>query len=199
MSNIAIGACPMNEKTVQLSAQSLCLGCGFCCDGTIFSEVSLKPEDEVAPLAANGIHVLWDRDPHVFKQPCAAHKNCACTVYLDRPHGCRRYQCELLKRFKANEVSMNEALRIIRVAVTLKDEVKRQMLAASGNSEECMEDLTSRLKSWLKNPRLAADNKCYARLFVNFVALQNYLDRFFRKKAYLQSSTPSPGHEMREF
>ena len=65
------------------------------------------------------------------------------------------------------------------------------MIAASGNSEQCLEDLTSRLKSWLKDPRLAADNKSHARLFVNFVALQNYLDRFFRKKSYLQSSTSS--------
>jgi uncharacterized protein len=190
MSNIAKGAYRMSEEPVEQSAQSLCLGCGLCCDGTIFSEVPLKPEDQVAPLTAGGIHVLLDNDPHVFKQPCAAHKNCACTVYADRPYSCRSYQCKLLKRFKGNEVSMDEALRIIRIAVTLKDEGRSQMLAASGNSEECLEDLTSRLKSWLKDPRLTAGNKCHARLFVNFVALQNYLDRFFRKKAYLQSSTP---------
>ena len=124
ISNIAISAYAMSEKAVELSAQSLCLDCGFCCDGTIFSEVSLKPEDKVARLAASGIHVLLDRDPRVFKQPCAAHKNCACTVYADRPHSCRSYQCELLKRFKANEVSMDETLRIIRTAVTLKNEVR---------------------------------------------------------------------------
>lgn len=181
---------PMTKNSAEQSAQSLCLACGLCCDGTIFSQVTLKPEDDVAPLEANGVHILIDGNARVFKQPCAAHKNCVCTAYADRPHNCRSYQCKLLKQFKENEISIDEALRIIRIAVAKIAEVKRQLMAASSDNEECLDELTARLKNWLRNPNLAAKAKRHTHLFLNFVALQVCLDRFFRRKPFLQSLTP---------
>src|SRR6266513_1567815 len=106
------------------SSQSLCLTCGLCCDGTLFSSVRLKPDDEIIPLKTVGINVVSDSDPNIFKLPCAAHKNCTCVVYANRPQDCRTYKCELLKRFERGEMPHEAALEIINKVVCLKNEVK---------------------------------------------------------------------------
>src|ERR1035437_1105692 len=63
------------------SSQSLCLACGICCEGTIFQKVALSPEDEIFPLTEAGIKIVSDGKLNLFRLPCAAHKNRACTVY----------------------------------------------------------------------------------------------------------------------
>ena len=40
-----------------MSLTTLCLRCGLCCDGTLFTHVSLQPA-EAAPLKALGLPVM---------------------------------------------------------------------------------------------------------------------------------------------
>ena len=63
------------------AAESLCLACGLCCDGTLFADVKLQPADEPERLRQHGLRLLHERagkdllpdDPHLrFSQPCAA-------------------------------------------------------------------------------------------------------------------------------
>jgi hypothetical protein len=180
---------PMNEKPYELSAQSLCLACGLCCDGTIFTEVNLKSEDEVRSLESSGIKILSDKDSHKFKQPCVAHKKGMCTIYADRPFHCRSYLCSLLERFERSEITQDEALRIISIAVSSKNDIKEQMLVAYDNSEVSFEELFSRLRS--SDRGLRERDKSQAILFIKFIGLQRFLDRFFRQSPLLQVSTPS--------
>ena len=164
------------------SSQSLCLDCGLCCDGTIFSSVPLKPDDEITPLKTVGIDIVSDRDANrLFKLPCAAHKNCTCTVYANRPQVCRIYKCELLKRFERDEIPHEAALEIINKVVSLKNEVNALALAASTNMQS-KEEVTFLMKRWWGKSSIGATNQNYADVFLKFGALQIYLDRFFRKK-----------------
>jgi uncharacterized protein len=80
---------------------SLCLACGFCCDGTLFTRVPLAPSDD--PSLRVALKVL--DGTHHAEQPCAALEGLCCTVYDRRPLTCRRYRCLLLEAHEAGEVS----------------------------------------------------------------------------------------------
>src|SRR5262249_6463173 len=129
------------------SSQSLCLRCGLCCDGTLFSYVPLKPGDEISPLKRAGINFRSDSDLKRIKQPCAGHKNCVCIVYDSRPQTCREYRCELLKKFEQNDILYEDAVRIINNAVSLKNELNAAALAVSTNTESVQEVLLL-VKKW---------------------------------------------------
>jgi len=176
---------PDADRSTDSPSQSLCLTCGLCCDGTLFSTVQLKPDDEITLLRAVGINIT---DGHL-KQPCAAYKNCTCIVYANRPQGCRTFQCQFLKRFERNDISYATALKIINKVVSLKDEVKALALAASTNMQS-KEDVTLLMKRWWGESSIGATKQNYADVFLKFGALQVYLDRFFRAKPAVQTETP---------
>lgn len=180
----------MEQKGSDVLAQSLCLACGLCCDGTLFAYVALDAEEAVIPLEASGIRIVVDGDVRKFKQPCVAHKCLVCTVYADRPLGCRSFQCSLLKRFEKGEITQEEAMRIIRAAKSTKDDVKRQLSAGYGNNEGSLEEHFQRLWS---NSSLLSRDKSRPLFILKFIRLQRFLDKFFREKPLLQWSTVSPG------
>ena len=95
------------------SSQALCLACGMCCDGTLFLDGYLRPEDRLAPLTAAGMKIAINHGQQIFTQPCAAHEEGQCTVYRDRPKVCRSYRCELLKRFTRGDISHDIAMEVI--------------------------------------------------------------------------------------
>jgi uncharacterized protein len=167
---------PDADGSMASSSQSLCLTCGLCCDGTIFSSVPLKPDDEITPLKTVGIDIVSDNDANrLFKLPCAAHKNCTCTVYANRPQVCQIYKSALLKRFERDEIPYEAALEIISKLVSLKNEVNALALAASTNIQS-KEEVTLLVKRWWGKSTIGAKNQNYADVFLKFGALQIYLD-----------------------
>jgi uncharacterized protein len=176
-------------KSDEGPTQSLCLSCGLCCDGTLFSDVRLKPTDNIAALTAKGLQISVEAGSRALKQPCPAHKSCVCTVYADRPSTCRAYQCVLLKRIERNEISRDAALGVIRETISLKNQVREQMLGASGDSEWHLSMFTSGFTERMQDSSPDQREKCYAPLFRTFVALQSRLDKYFRIKPFLPSMT----------
>jgi uncharacterized protein len=181
---------PNSNGSMDSSSQSLCLTCGLCCDGTMFSSVQLKSDDEITSLKAVGTKIYSDNHANMLKLPCAAHKNGTCTVYANRPQICRTYKCELLKTFEREEISHEAALRIINKVVSLKNEVNALALAASINTQS-KEEVTLLQKRWLRGPRVRATKQSHANDFLKFGALQIYLDRFFRKGPAVQAVASS--------
>jgi len=163
-------------------SQSLCLKCGLCCDGTFLSGVPLKPEDEVAPLKAVGITIASANDLTVLKLPCAALKNCACTVYADRPQTCRTYKCKLLKTFERDDISRQSALEIINKVKSLKNEMSALAFAAS-TTVRSGDEIKLLLKRCQTDPNIGKRKQDYAHVLLKFGELQIYLDRFFRDEA----------------
>ncbi len=64
-------------------------------------------------------------------QPCPAHRY-ACTVYKERPGACHAYECALLRRLNAGEVTHDEALNLIDRARTLRDRARAGMEGVLG-------------------------------------------------------------------
>jgi len=156
--------------------------CGLCCDGTLFNHVDLTPEDDIIALASFGIQILSDTASPAFKQCCAAYKNGSCSIYAERPHACRSFRCALLKRFEANKISQAEALKIIREAVTLRDELKREMCVAFGNGDGTLDQFSAQLKDRWNNATSVEAKDRVSAVFRKFAALWLCINKHFQKQ-----------------
>lgn len=111
------------------ASNPLCLECGLCCNGVIFANGQLQPQDDVGRLRQLGLKLLRSRQPQApnrkFAQPCAAFDGCRCQIYAERPAYCRAFECALLKEFQAGNIQAEAALRIIRQARRRADKVGR--------------------------------------------------------------------------
>lgn len=120
-------------------ANSICLECGLCCNGVIFADGQLQPEDDAEKLKSLGLRLLTNRKPQIanrkFHQPCGAFDGGRCNIYCDRPKYCREFECLLLKSVQAGETEVPAALGIIRNARKRVDKVKR-LLRELGDADE---------------------------------------------------------------
>src|SRR4051794_22507746 len=108
-------------------SNALCLECGLCCNGVIFADVQLKPEDNEPRLRSLGLLFANQKSKlksQKFTQPCTAFEGCRCRIYSDRPKYCREFECLLLKNVKAGQTDTPKALRIIRTALQRVTKVK---------------------------------------------------------------------------
>jgi uncharacterized protein len=90
----------------------LCLDCGLCCNGTVFSHVGLKLyEITNAPMA----ELKVERRGHRFHffQPCPAHRDDGCSVYDRRPDACQRFECDLLKDVQLGRIALAQARQVV--------------------------------------------------------------------------------------
>jgi Fe-S-cluster containining protein len=117
---------------------ALCLKCGLCCNGVIFADVQLEPEDDATRLRALGLPFANQNSKikiQKFKQPCSAFAGCRCNIYAERPKYCREFECLLLKSVKAGDTSRTRAMRIIGTALERVKKVK-ELLCALGDRDE---------------------------------------------------------------
>lgn len=105
----------------QSPSVTLCVACGFCCDGTLFGSTRIdrweKPE-----LQRLGFRVIVRADGEVgFTQPCVAlvHEPRegerldvahVCRHYEGRPQTCRLFRCRVLVALEDGELGLDEAL-----------------------------------------------------------------------------------------
>jgi hypothetical protein len=178
-----------SDESVVSSSQSLCLTCGLCCDGTFLSGVPLNPDDDITALKAVGIDIVSDNDLTLLKQPCSAHKNCACGVYANRPQACQTYKCKLLKRFERGEIPRQSALENINKVRSLKNEMSALAFAASTTAQSG-EEIMLLMKRCQTDPSIGTTKQDYAQVLLKFGELQIYLDRFFREEATFAPAAP---------
>lgn len=91
------------------AASRLCVGCGMCCDGSIFHTVRLQPTDSAKALAALGLKLKRKNGRDLIQQPCPAFRECRCSIYAARPERCRLFECRQLQQLAAGEISEAEA------------------------------------------------------------------------------------------
>ena len=90
----------------------LCPQCGLCCDSTLFADVELRDDDDPARLRQLGLTLVKKgRTKVAFAQPCACFDGKLCGIYADRPGRCRRFECGILKRVDAGEMTSGAALK----------------------------------------------------------------------------------------
>ena len=108
---------------------NLCVGCGLCCDGSMFHATDIQPSDDRAPLEALGAVFVTDVHSTRFEQPCPAQVGGCCTNYEKRPTMCRSYNCALLVQVEAGELDEVDARVGVDAAAALRDRVHAGLAA----------------------------------------------------------------------
>ena len=116
--------------------EQFCPNCGLCCDSTLFADVELRAGDHPARLSQLGLTLLRKtKAVTAFAQPCACFDGKLCRIYADRPKRCGLFECGLLQRVEAGELTANAALRKISEAKQRAEKV-RKLLRALGQRDE---------------------------------------------------------------
>ncbi len=102
----------VTQRANAMSLSTLCLECGLCCDGTLFRHVVISQAEREA-LTALGIGTGVKRREPVMWLPCGKLEGKCCTVYEQRPQGCRKFVCAVGQRLVRKEVSLDEARALI--------------------------------------------------------------------------------------
>ena len=129
----------------------LCPNCGLCCDSTLFADVELRKGDDAEHLQRLGFALFQKTETRLaFNQPCSCFDGRLCRNYGDRPKRCRLFECGLLKKVQAGEMTSRAALKKISEAKTSAEKV-RKLLRQSGQCGEQMA-LTHRYAAAMSAP-----------------------------------------------
>jgi hypothetical protein len=158
-------------------ASTLCVGCGLCCSGVLFTNARAEP-DEVPRLKALGLEVEQGRGERLqFRLPCPHHDDGHCGIYADRFLKCRSFRCALLKRLDAGEVALGEAQAVVSQAKAMLARVTQLDPAAA----------QFRVRTAQRAEPAAAeageDAARRRRLLIESLALDLFFDRRFRNRA----------------
>ena len=160
--------------------QALCRSCGFCCDGTMFASVPLEAADLLAPLQARGIEIQTNETKHSFMQPCSAYAGSCCQIYADRPSTCRKFRCELLKKYASGTRSWEEAQQTIGRALALRGAMREELARVVPDGKQM--SVTTLMNIVPAHEALMADRdmlNTWAPVMLPLVALLDCLGRNF--------------------
>ena len=87
----------------------LCLDCGLCCNGTLFSDFIIAKDEFKYFGKAN------NTDDHLsIKQPCNhLDEQSLCKIYKNRPNVCKSFKCGILKEVSNKIISIDHAKSLI--------------------------------------------------------------------------------------
>ena len=103
---------------------SICVGCGICCDGTLFRHLPIALGDKREVLEAAGSVIATVGTSSVMLQGCGAFDGQCCTIYAHRPTVCGTFTCALYRRHAAGEVTTEDAKVAIAETIALRDIVR---------------------------------------------------------------------------
>lgn len=113
------------EAHPEMEPDSVCVGCGLCCDGTLLRYLAVSDESDLGrPLRALGVELITAADPPVFELPCPAVARGVCTIHhLHRPHACAQFECALSRAVLEGASSSDDARSVIRDTLVIRSEV----------------------------------------------------------------------------
>lgn len=146
----------------------LCVNCGLCCDGTLFRYVKISGEER-EELVRLGIGVGEKRRRDVMWLPCGKLDGKCCTIYGQRPGGCRAFVCALGRRVVAKELSVADAMVHVNELQARLSELAAVLPAGDGpvllRAREHIDSTTTRVTE----EQLAAFRKVEARRYEHFM------------------------------
>jgi Fe-S-cluster containining protein len=163
---------PLNASSASKRAagvvETLCGSCGFCCDGTLFGDVRLRPSEDREKLLARGVPIDQRGRSFRLAQPCTCFQSGRCTIYLDRPQRCRTFECGILKRALSQKISMRAALAVIGRARRARTRVEELL------GEQASESLPlrSRVADVMRQPLDLSDSNAARRMTRLMKAMQ---------------------------
>jgi len=132
--------------------QTICITCGFCCDGTMFLFACLHPGEKGGLPEEIEKKVFSEKDEDFFRLPCNYFSE-KCTIY-DRPRAgvCGEFRCQLLHDFTDGKVTLCEALKIVKDASVMRDKLIEKYKKITGKNEKiCFRQILSETGKMLKD------------------------------------------------
>jgi hypothetical protein len=155
-----------------------CVGCGLCCNGTLYWIAKVSPGEE-GIIQANGLELTEDKGKTYFRLPCH-HEACGrCTIYETRFDICRSFRCRLLRNYQAGEVDLAEARKRVETALKLVEAVRNDDAQAALALHR--RDIRAKLAD-APGQETADEKAGRSRRLINIVALDACLDRWFRNQ-----------------
>jgi uncharacterized protein len=116
----------VSDERIAVEGENVCLGCGLCCDGTLFSHLGVLDEHDLGyPLRQLGVRLIVESDPPAFELPCPALADGACTIYdQGRPRACSWFVCDLAEAVAAGRTAPADARATIAATQALRDRVR---------------------------------------------------------------------------
>jgi Fe-S-cluster containining protein len=158
-----------------IDTSALCLPCGLCCNGVLHTHVVIQP-DEIEQVGGLGLTVEMFGSRPGFRQPCLHFKGMRCGVYERRPSACREYECGLLQKTLAGDISFEDSLAIVQRARSLYDKV----LAALPPGYT-WEQLAEELDDLAGEDGEAQALRRYPRLVAAVEKLRRFTGQYFRR------------------
>jgi Fe-S-cluster containining protein len=159
--------------------QGLCLECGLCCNGVLFTDVRLQAGDDAKRLTDLGIQVSKGVR---FKQPCSALQGCECRIYAARPGHCRNFECLLFGKVKRGEIGVEDSRQIVRRARAAVARVE-ELLAKLGANDKHL-PLRKRFQTQVKKMERGEAGRKEAELFAELTVVYHELTVLLREEFY---------------
>lgn len=118
--------------------QAICVGCGFCCDGTLFLHAHLEPGERGSGELPEWIerNSITEDGKDYFPEPCGYFSE-KCTIYdCKRADVCSSFRCQLLKDFASGKVTLNDALEVVRGAMQIRTLLLAEYRRISGKDRD---------------------------------------------------------------
>lgn len=179
----------MNDTVNAPDGSLLCKACGLCCDGNLHDYALLTDEDDERQLASMGLATsrIFDGKQGIklpcrcFDQICSIYDQDSPYPYQGRANVCASFMCKLLKQYMTGQTPEKQALYIIQKTVHHTMRVRKNLLSISGRTEEKNISLISLYEQARKYQEDSEKSK-NAHIFVDYIALQVRLDKYFRFK-----------------
>lgn len=182
----------MNDSNHSNAESSLCLACGLCCDGTLFSYVPVREGDSRVSLEGASIKVLLLGEENRFEQPCSAYSRQCCQIYTDRPTNCRKFRCKLLIELLDRKITHLDAREKINQVFFLRNNLIETLPGIAPELHE-----TSLPELWDQWNRLAngeeglAFRRKHGAALMQMAALRWYLQQHFFKEKNSRANPPN--------
>lgn len=105
-----------------MSDDSICIGCGLCCDGSVVSHLAVRDHSDLGfPLQSLGVELIVVSDPPMFELPCPALQEGRCSVFeLHRPSACAQFECRLSLSVASGAIPLDAARSIVADALAAR-------------------------------------------------------------------------------
>ena len=161
---------------IEVGDTAPCIGCGMCCNGTLYWMAKVTPGEEER-IQSYGLELTEEKGRTYFQLPCQ-HERCgSCTIYQDRFDICRSFRCQLLRRYQAGDVPLEEARRRVETALKLVEAVRADDPSATNAFRR--REIRAHLAD-VPPQETPAEKSDRARRLLNIVALDTCLERWFR-------------------
>lgn len=161
----------------------------MCCDGALFDNVRLGPNEDAQKVKMLGLPVKLSRAKvpvAFFRQPCTAlGADCSCRVYADRPAQCRTFECGVFKDAQSGKIASAAALRLVKQARRRAGKVRR-LLRKLGNADERL-SLGARFRRVKRHMESGVVDSAAGEVFADLCLAVHQLDQLAHKNFYTKA------------